>query len=552
MSFDLLKKRNLGTVCSEVFALFISAFILAASFPGFLFSHGIGVLSLIALIPLFMVIRNTTWPLVAPYGFFYGFVFYLLFNYWLKSFHPLAILIVPIIKGGEMLLLFPALKASMSLLKKKSYILEAVIWVAYAYLSQSWFAGYPYGTIAYALYGYDVLIQIADITGIWGIIFMMVFPQSFIATYLLSYMKGEKEGLKAIARKNIIPLSIYALLLILTLTYGIIKNAEWDNKEADKTIRIAAVQHNHDSWQGGITTYRRNFNNLKRYTLESLSENPDMVIWSETAFVPSIEWNQLYDYEGNHENRVLTLEFLDFAKSLSVPLLTGNADGEPIYPDQGPVLEDGSQNRKDYNAVVLFDDNQIVQKYRKQHLVPFTEHFPYEKQLPWLYNLLLANDYNWWEKGDESVVFSACGVNFSTPICFEDVFGYLNAEFVDAGADLIINMTNDNWSKSEIAARQHANIAAFRSIETRKTMLRGTNSGLTCLITPAGDITEEMSMFTMGYHIYTVPVYESEADTFYVEHIDLFARIAVWASAITLVSAFMYRVLVKVKVIKKK
>ena len=547
-----LKKRSLRTVCSEVFVLLITSFIFSLAFPGFVFPEGLGFISLFVLIPVFAVIRNTSWALIAPYGFFYGFMCFIFFNYWLSTFHPLAILIVPIIKGGEMLFLFPALKAADTFFRKRSYVLQAIIWVAYAYLSEGWFAGYPYGTICYALYSYLPMIQIAEITGIWGIIFLQVLPQAYLGNYLIDRIKGESEPFKVYLKSNWIILACYGVLVVASLTYGFVKVAQWKNAEPDRIWRVAAVQHNHDSWEGGLTTYTKNFNNLKRYTLEAINDDPDIVIWSETAFVPSIDWNMLYDYEGNHEMRKLVQQFLEFAESLPVPLLTGNADGEPIYPEEGPLLEDGSQNRKDYNSVVLFQDGGIADKYRKQHLVPFTEHFPYEKQLPWLYNLLLANDYQWWEEGDEKVVFESDGVKFSTPICFEDVFGYLSAEFVAEGADVIVNMTNDNWSGAVSAEKQHAYIAIFRAVETRKSVMRGTNSGLTCLITPDGTLHDPMRPFWMGYHVYDVPVYEGEENTFYVNHIDLFAKIAVYTSIVILLSGAALKITERVRERRRK
>ena len=530
-----LKRRSLRTVCSEVFILLVTAFVFSMAFPGFIFPEGLGFISLFVLIPVFAVIRNTSWALVAPYGFFFGFMYYIFFNYWLSSFHPLAILIVPIIQGGEMFFLFPALKAADTFFKKRGYILQAVIWVAFAYLAESWFAGYPYGTICYALYRYLPMIQIADITGIWGIIFLQVLPQAFLGNYLIDKIHGTEETFRSYFKSNLVVIIIYAILVIVSLIYGFVKISEWQDKTPDRTWRVATVQHNHDSWEGGLATYRRNFNNLRRYTLEAISQDPDIVVWSETAFVPSIDWNMRYDYEGNHEMRVLVEEFLDFAETLPVPLLTGNADGEPIDENAGPLLEDGFQNRKDYNSVVLFQNGQIDGKYRKQHLVPFTEHFPYEKQMPWLYNLLLANDYQWWEAGDESVVFESDGIKFSTPICFEDVFGYISADFVREGADVIVNMTNDNWSGSVAAEKQHAYIAIFRAIETRKSLVRGTNSGLTCMITPDGTLHDPMRPFWMGYHVYDVPVYEDEDNTFFVDHTDLFAHVAIYLSAATLI-----------------
>ena len=531
--------RSLRTLCSEVLVLTISAFIYAMAFPGFMIPEGLGFIAFFALIPVFAVIRHTSWKHVWWMGFLFGFVFYLFFAYWLKSFHALAIILIPVIKAFEMMLCFVALKAADSFFKRFGYIVQAVIWTAYAYLSESWFAGFSYGNIAYAFYKYTPFVQIADITGLWGIVFLALLPQPFLGRYLADLFRSAAPCFKEYIRKNIVFVIVYALLMILTFVYGAVKTSEWRNKEPDRVWDVVAVQHNHDSWKGGYVTYLRNFNNLRLYTTEALSATePDIVIWSETAFVPSVAWHTSYSIEGSGYETTAKLvdEFVSFGENLGVPLLTGNPEGVIADPSLPPILEDGTTNRIDYNTVILFDDGEIKETYRKQHLVPFTEYFPYEKQLPWLYNLLLANDYNWWLEGDESVVFDSDGVKFSTPICFEDNFGYLSASFVASGADVIVNMSNDNWSKKVSAELQHAAMGAFRSIETRKSTIRGTNSGITCLITPDGTMHEAMEPFKMGWHLYHVPVYthESNSDTFYVRHIDLFAYIAVYASYILL------------------
>ena len=528
------RERSLRTLCSEVLVLLASAFVLAASFPGFLTDDGIAPLVFVALIPVFMVIRNTTWRCVWFHGFLFGLVYYFFFNYWLKGFHALAIVIAPVIKGGEMLLLFLALKAIDEAFPKKGYILKGAVWAAYAYLAENWFAGYPYGNIVYALYPYPVLYQIADITGIWGIICLMVFPQAAAADYLYPWVMGKRGSFRLWLKSNLIPLIIWALLSVASIIYGIFSLAYWEDRTPSSTMRVACVQHNHDSWKGGYNTYRSNFNNLKRYTTESLVTDPDLVIWSETAFVPSVAWHTTYDAKGTvwEDIHDLTIDFVEYAESIGVPLLTGNPKSVIADPSLPPYDEDGNKNSVEYNTVILFQDGEIKGEYIKQHLVPFTEHFPYEKQLPWLYNLLKAMDYNWWIPGTEPTVFDLNGVHFSTPICYEDAFGVLNAEYVANGAEVIINMTNDNWSKKPSAEWQHAEIAAFRSVETRKAMVRGTNSGITCLIVPTGEIQDPMKPFSMGTHTYEVPVYSQSdyGNTFYVEHIDLFAKIAIGVS----------------------
>ena len=546
------RRRSLRTIGSEVLALLLSAFALAMASPGFMSERGLWLIAFVALIPLFAVIRNTSWKVVWAYGFLYGFVFYIFFAYWLKGFHALAILLIPIIKGGEMVLLFLALKAVDSFFRRFGWFFQAIIWVAYAYLAESWFAGIPYGNIAYAFYRFTPFVQIADITGIWGIIFLAVVPQTFLGRHVSDYLCGRPVRFVSYLRSNIVLIALWAVLMAATFIYGGVRMSEWRNKESDRIWDVVAVQHNHDSWQGGYTTYLHNFNNLRRLSLEALAAtDPDIVIWSETAFVPSVAWHTKYSVEGSGYERTAAMvdEFVSFASNLGVPLVTGNPEGVIKDPSLPPILEDGSTNRTDYNTVILFDDGEIKETYRKQHLVPFTEYFPYEKELPWLYNLLLANDYNWWEQGDVPVVFEADGVHFSTPICFEDTFADISAGFVRNGADVIVNMTNDNWSKRVSAELQHAAMASFRSIETRKSMIRGTNSGITCLITPEGTIHDEMAPFEMGWKLYHVPVYthESNPDTFFVNHTNLFAHVAVYASEAILAIGAVMRIIEKLR-----
>ncbi len=564
----VLRRRNLRTVCSEVVLLLASAFIFAMSHPSFISDNGFGFLAFIAIIPVFAVIRNTSWKLVGLYGFIYGFVYYAIFNYWLTTFHPFAIFIVTIIKGAEMLMLFFALKAVDSWLGgvlkgRLVHVLQAIVWVAYAYLSQGWFAGYPYGSIAYALHSYKILIQIADLFGIWGLTFMMILPQAFLGNWLCDHFSKTRtersEGLWSHVLLHKVTLIIYVVLLIAQIIYGIITYTHWHNVEKDNSFKVATIQHNADSWKGGYDTYKRNFVNLQKMSLEAMLYDPDMVIWSETAFVPSVTWYTTHPYTGNDQGevfdylrkiQVLVDDFVKFGSELGLPLLTGNPSSYIKDPNLPAYDEEGNWNKVDYNSVILFDDGKIKETYLKQHLVPFTEHFPYEKQMPWLYNLLKANDYHWWEEGKESVVFETSnGITFSTPICYEDVFGDLCAEFVQNGADLIINMTNDSWSGAVSAERQHMVMAVFRSVENRRTTLRGTNSGMTCLITPDGTIQGEMEPFKMGYKIWDVPVYsgDSNGTTLYTRTIDLSAKICVYISYAALLCGLVIVVMRTVK-----
>jgi len=393
-----------------------------------------------------------------------------------------------------------------------------------------------------AIYRYLPLIQISEIFGIWGVNLLMILPQTFLAYYLYALYNRSGLSFKAYIKKNLVFVITYAVLFVATLIFGFASLSYWKAQQPDKVWRVATIQHSADTWKGGYATYRNNFNTLRKMSLESLQGNPDIILWSETAFVPSVAWHE--NHPSDPATSALVEEFVAFGKSLPIPLVTGNPEGEIDDPSLPAFGADGSWNRKDYNTVIFFEDGKIKNTYRKQHLVPFTEHFPYEKEMPWLYNLLLANDYNWWEKGFDPVVFETEeGVRFSTPICFEDVFGYLNAGFVANGADVIVNMTNDGWSKAVSAQMQHLGLAVFRSIENRRTTVRGTNSGMTCVIDVTGKIIDMMEPFKVGWHIYDVPVYTGETfgTTIYTRHVNWFAYLNIYLSVILLAGGALYQ-----------
>lgn len=516
-------ENNKKTMSFLRFLLYIvitifSAFIASLAFPSKFIEDGLPFLAFFYLVPLFWIIFTSSFSVVWFYGLIYGFTFYLFYNYWLETFHPLAILIAPILESFQYVILFLILRLTKLLFKKHYSIFSALFYTSYLYLTQQGFLAYPYGNITSAIYEYTSFIQIVSITGIWGLAFIMVLPQASLAKII------EKKSIKEEKITFLISLS----LIMLNWVSGCFIKNYYDNKEAKQTIKVALIQHSADTWKGGYSQYKMNFENLKELTEEAMLDNPDFVVWSETAFVPSVRWH--LSYPNNVRTSALVDDFISFGSNLGVPLITGNPEGVIKDKELAPILESGEWNWKTYNTVIVFASSKIEGIYRKQHLVPFTEYFPYEKELPWLYDILLANDYKWWEVGEEATVFEHEGIKFSTPICFEDMFGYLNAEFVKNGADMLINLSNDFWSGSVQAEKQHLQLSIFRAIENRRPLLRSTNSGITCLVLPSGEIINELEPFIMTSGIYSVPLYQKEGLTFYTRHVDLFAKLFIVAS----------------------
>ena len=508
------------------------ALVFALSFPNFLSQAGFPVLAFVALVPVFVLVHRSSWKLIAVYGILYGFTSYALFNFWLSTFHPLAILIVPVIYAVYFLLLFPLMKLADTLFPRYGYLVQLLLWIAYEYLRTRGYLGYPYGNIGYSQYLFIPFIQISAIFGMWGVSLLTAFPSAFIG----NAVKEGVSGFRSFFRSHRIEAGIFAAAVAATLVYGFAVQRDYSDAPQ---WNVALVQHNADTWEGGVRAYRRNLETLIDLSNEALEYDPEIVIWSETAFVPGVDWHT--KYRTDPDRYELVRRFREYMKDQEVPFVTGNDDGQLEFPHKPPVLDDGTYNRVDYNAVLLYHENELKTIYRKTHLVPFTEHFPYENTFPRFHRLLVEKDYHFWEEGQEYTVFEANGVKFSTPICFEDVFGYLNRRFVNEGTEVIVNLTNDSWSGSVAAQMQHMGMAVFRAVENRRSLVRSTNSGMTCTIDPDGRIIDMLEPFTRDYLISSVPVYTARR-TPYTRWGDWFAWAAFWASALLLAGGVVFRI----------
>jgi apolipoprotein N-acyltransferase len=399
------------------------------------------------------------------------------------------------------------LKLADRIFPKFGFLIQAGLWVSYEYLRTLGFLGYPYGNLGYSQYLFRPFIQISSVFGFWIISLMVVIPSVYIAAAL----KDGFSGFISFYRKTRLIVFIYAALFLVFLIFGFAAPSDFSESPQ---IKLGFVQHNADTWKGGLRTYENNMNKMIDLSLRALDEDPEieMMIWSETCFVPGVDWHTRY--RNDPERYRLVRELTDFFQTQNIPYVIGNDDG------QLEANENGELERVDYNAVLLYEKD-LVETYRKTHLVPFSENFPYKKQMPRFYQALKDRDYHWWGKGTEYTVFDAAGVKFSTPICFEDVFGYLSRRFVNEGAQILVNMTNDSWSGSIPAEMQHMAMGVFRAVENRRTMVRGTNAGITCTIEPDGEITNIIEPFTENYMIQSVPIYD-ESTTVYTRWGDWF------------------------------
>jgi len=132
-------------------------------------------------------------------------------------------------------------------------------------------------------------------------------------------------------------------------------------------------------------------------------------------------------------------------------------------------------------------------------------------------------------------------VHVAPLICFEDTVGDLVRRFVLNGANLLVDVTNDGWFLHSFGSRQHVANAIFRCVENRRPMVRAANTGVTCFVNEFGRVTQLLqddtgNTFTEGVLTGSVDVPQDGRLTFYAQHGELFAKLCV---AVTLVTIFV-------------
>ncbi len=492
--------------------LVLAVFLFALPHPTDLFLPGLPFLSFFSVIPVFFIVAEVTYPFVWVYGFLYGVAGYGVYVSWLATFNPAAMPVISLMYGAYLAVTFLLMKCAGDLFPEFRFYAQWVVWCTYEFVKTLGFAGFSYGVTAYSFWQTPILIQCVDLIGVFGLSALVTFFSAIAASILQDGVKNWKTGIK----KQLIPGIIWVVLLGSCIVYGIAAPKEYSDAD---TVTVALIQTDSDPWVGGFSSYERDLETLMRLSDEALSENPDIkyVVWPETSFIPRITWH--YQRREERDKFELVEKLLNYINSKNSRFIIGNDDGKMGY------TVDGKYGQVDYNAVMVFTPGQNVippeaETYHKIHLVPFTEWFPYKKQLPIVYKMLEENDTHFWDPGNDPKVFRHGDFSFSTPVCFEDTFGSMGRLFVRNGAHAFINLSNDAWANSEACQRQHLAMAVFRSVENRVPTVRSTASGQTVYIDPNGVIKLQAEPFCQTYLIADVPLVGGEKQTIYTRYGD--------------------------------
>ncbi len=526
-----------------------SSILFACAHPNILVHKGLPLCAYFALFPLFVLVRRISFRSSFLWGGFYGAFSYSLFAYWLFTFHPLTIYIIAFQYFLYFMLLVPVLKLADMWCPRYGFIIQWLLWIGYEYAKTLGFLGFSYGIMGYSQWTVVPLIQIASFFGVWAVSALVCFPAIWLAAAwngpsdTINTRFGVSQTFFSFARQHRLSIALWLVCFAGSWRFG--SFYEKDYKEFPQNT-VALIQPNADPWIGGFSSYKREFDTLTALSDEAIKENPqlDLIVWPETAFIPRIDWH--YRYRENADSFSLVHDLLEYIDSKEVPFLLGNDDAVKELNDEGVI------DCVDYNGALLFLPKKNVfppqpDRYRKMHLVPFTEHFPYKKQFPFIYDALIANDTHFWAKGNDLKVFSVGSMHFSVPICFEDTFGYISRRFVRNGAKALINMSNDAWAQSIPCQNQHLSMAVFRAVENRIPLLRATASGQTVAVSPHGRVTAMLQPFKKGYLCADIPILTEKSFTLYTVVGDMFGTLFGITGIVLLCVGILKNILLKRK-----
>ncbi len=485
-----------------------SAILLVLAFPRF----NLWFFAWIGLVPLFFALETNSIKNRFVIGYIFGIIFFTGILYWLFS---------VTIPGAIALILISALTPAIfcsichtqpthsktGALAYNTLFIPAA-WVLSEYFRTYFLTGFPWALLGYSQSVNLPIIQIADVTGVYGVSFLIV-----LANF----------GIYLVLRKA--PQRFYSLFAIfivfaLVLAYG---QKRINYPDLAQKLKVAVIQGNIPQRFKWDPQYRRFImDKYEMLTKAALTQSPRLVVWPETSIPGYLK-----------EENDLKSKVVDLVKSGNTNILAGS------------IRSEGS---KVFNsAIFVSQDGLITESYDKIHLVPLGEFIPF-KDFFNRFRAFIDKPIGDFARGSKFTVFKfklhdtiktpgniqriTQFHEFSALICFEDIFPDLCRRFVKNGARFLVNITNDAWFGKTAAPYQHMQGSVFRAVENRVTVLRAANTGVSCIIDHTGKVLETVNLngddvFVDGYAAANITP-NFFIKTFYTRHGDVFSWVSIF------------------------
>jgi len=511
--FNVMKRI---TFLIKMFCPIFTGLLLAISFPDYEFA----LLAWVALVPLFLIIIQKDQKFSFFLSYLSGIIFFLVIFDWILEatgytwlHHTLLILYL-----GLYVAVFGKVINVMARRLGVAWSLAAApfFWVALEFVrSNFFFLALPWGLLAHSQYEIPAALQIAAFTGVYGVSFLIVLVNAAITALILRMGLRRPVPLTfgssfLSTRTAFCLLGAAAIFTGSTLSYGY---AVINRPLRTVPLKVSIVQGNIDQNKKWNRKYARHI--LQTYrdlTLKASRDNPDLIVWPETATPGSI-------------NRNLSLygQLQSIAREAGTYILVGSAQQQKFDG------QDAKKKENYYNSAFLIHATGGRQHYNKIRLFPFGEYLPLKGIMPW--SMISVPEIGGYIPGEEFTVFNHPAGKFGVTICWENLFPDFVRQFTKRGAKFIINLTNEAWFGESMAPNQFLSMSVMRAVENRVSVIRSANTGISGFIDPYGRIfgrvenDQRKAVFVRGFLTREVPVVA--AKTFYTKHGDIFVYVCV-------------------------
>ncbi len=502
-----------------------SAVATTLAFPAF----NLGILAWVSLAPLLFALRRTRPLGSAGLGLVFGCCLAAGVFYWLGFIPSTTVLTTMLMYLGFALyysiygLLYSRLRY---LSATAALIATPALWVALEYARANlFFLALPWNLLGHSQYRYVPLLQISDVTGIYGVSFLLVMTNQF-ASHLLEHVAEwwrPSVSLGTFSATWKPQATMLVLVVTVTLSYGFVRLAAPDGRGH---LRVAVVQAN-------VLTRDRmssqeqieHLSAYDRLTREAAKERPDLIVWPSSSL------------PGPLESRVSSVIVRRAARDTGTYLLVGGAGGDKFTPARDGLLPYSN------SELLVAPSGRVEGQYNKIRLTPFNEYVPLRGtiQLPGWITTLKAS----FAAGADYTLFQIGEARFGAPICWENTFPDAFRRFVRDGANFMVSVTNEGFFGHTAGPYQTLAMNVFRAVENRVTIARAATTGVSGFISPKGEVLERVmdsegrDLFVSGVVVRDVPL--SDTKTFYTLYGDVFAHVLIAVAAASIFVALLAR-----------
>lgn len=519
----------------------LTSVLIFLSFPSydFIFLKFFPFFAWVSMVPLLVYVKGKPLKEVFLVSFITGLAGHLLAYGWIGNFGA-------VVPGGYFLILLfliPSLTVFFTAKIILSEFLSAkfesmrifiypAVWILVDYIQSVGFIAFPWTYIGYSQYSFTPFIQMSAITGILGVNFIIILFNVSLAGFVFSRINTPPSGSSSYRNANFYRFAGSLLVVILVTLWGGVRLFSDSGEKSGKQLKVTTVQSCISPWENWGGNKYLYLGELVKYTDLAMVENPDFIIWSESATLEPLSFRQTTGQETPFDKMLF-----DNIRKWGRPLFTGEI-GITIK-ESGKFMEIYPQN----NAVLIDKEGKVVQSYAKIFLVPFGEWFPYEKIFPFIKKIITSFGASSFVPGEKPLLFEVHDLKFGPLICYEGIFHRLCRNYKIMGADFLINITNDGWTDTFNGHFQHFSASVFRAVENGLWVVRAGNTGVSAIVDPFGRVTDEYPILKKGF--FTGTIYpEKNRHTFYSRSGD----VVLYASALYVLFLF---VLMFVKRVKK-